>query len=102
MSLSPRIAATIEVATSGSDVPTETIVRPMISSLNPAALAIVAEADTSQRAPNISNARPPSTRSPLNPKTYCFSADPSSLEGTEMCFGIGDSSLRPRRINHAI
>src|SRR5690606_35293336 len=52
MSRSPRLAATTEVASSGSEVPMASTVRPIINSLTPSAVAT----DT---APSTSNCEPP-------------------------------------------
>ena len=58
MSRSPLIAAVIEAATSGIEVPAATIVRPITMSLTPSDLAIAIDAVTSHCEPNTSAARP--------------------------------------------
>ncbi len=63
MSRSPRSVATIDVATSGSEVPAATIVRPMTRSETPSARANPVAASTSQSAPRISSASPATTSS---------------------------------------
>ena len=58
MSRSPRIAAMIDVATSGIDVPAAMIVRPITRSLTPSARANTTAASTSQFEPSTSSPRP--------------------------------------------
>ncbi len=62
MSRSPRMLATTDVATSGSDVPAATIVRPMMRSLTPSVRASVTAPSTSHCAPHTSNPSPASAR----------------------------------------
>ena len=61
MSRSPLMAAAIEVATSGSEVPAATMVSPITRSLTPSALANVTAASTSHCDPSTRAARPAST-----------------------------------------
>ena len=58
ISRSPRRAAITDVATSGSEVPAATMVRPITSGLTPSIVAKVVAASTSQREPSTSIARP--------------------------------------------
>ncbi len=58
----PRQAARTDVATSGSDVPAATIVRPMTSSETPNDRANATAPPTSQRAPRTSIPSPARTR----------------------------------------
>ena len=58
MSRSPLTLAMTEVATSGSDVPAATTVRPTTNSLTPRCRAIVTAASTSQLEPCTSRSRP--------------------------------------------
>ena len=58
MSRSPRIAAMIEVATSGIDVPAAMMVRPITRSLTPRARAKATAESTSQSEPSTSSPRP--------------------------------------------
>ncbi len=62
MSRWPRMAATIEVAISGIEVPTATTVRPITRSLTPKARANATAESTSQSAPTTSITRPPTIR----------------------------------------
>jgi len=61
MSRSLRMAAMMLEATSGSEVPRATMVRPMTSSLTPMSRANTTAPSTNQREPRTSNTRPPTT-----------------------------------------
>ncbi len=73
MSRSPRSAAVIDVATSGSDVPAATIVRLTVTSSTPAQRANATAPSTSQFEPITSIASPASTK-PTFTSTEDFAA----------------------------
>ena len=57
--LSPFLVATIEVTSSGRDVPIATIVRPMKFWLTPKLAAMIQALSTTRLPPNITAIRPP-------------------------------------------
>ena len=61
MSRSPLIVASTDVASSGSDVPAATIVRPITSSESPKLSAISTALSTIQFEPTTRSTRPPRT-----------------------------------------
>ena len=88
ISRSPRMVATIDVTTSGNEVPAATIVRPITASLTPQAVASATALSTNNRAPKPNSARPPTTNS-----TFCHigcgsfnNASTSSSPSSAPCF----------------
>ena len=88
----PFRAAVTDVASSGSDVPQATIVRPITASLTPNALAISDAPATKRSPPNISAASPPITNAAAFSGRISFTSP--ALDGTLPGAGGPSGSLR--------
>ena len=95
ISVSPRRLAITDVAISGDEVPIATMVRPMISSLSPKALAMTTALSTSQRDPSTRAASPPTTMMTCRRIWRPLSRFSAPNSCSYSCCTAGFSSRRP-------